>query len=136
MTLNGMMLLLLLALAFNLFAFALTLFTLSVHLLLALALDQFPFSRVAFAFLIDGLRRGVLHRLSDARQRVAGIMRRSRRVLAEGRGRVWAGMALAQLRQSGEGVPSRLTGVVGTWKPVVGPQVNQHYSITQLLSTV
>lgn len=74
MTLNGVMLLLLLALAFNLFAFALTLFTLSVHLFLALALDQFPFSRVAFAFLIDGLRRGVLHRLSDARQRVAGIM--------------------------------------------------------------
>lgn len=57
-------------------------------------------------------------------------------MLAEGRGRVWAGMALAQLRQSGEGMPSRLTGVVGTWKPVVGPQVNQHYSITQLLSTV
>ena len=114
-TLNGMMLLLL-ALSFNLFAFAFafTLLTLSVHLLLALALDQFPFSRVAFAFPIDGLRRRVLHRLSDARQCVTGIMRRSRRVLAEGRGRVWAGMTLAQLRQSGEGVSGSLTGVVGT----------------------
>ena len=48
-------------------------------------------------------------------------------MLAEGWGWVWAGMALAQLRQSGEGMSGSLTGVVGTWKPV-GPKVNQHYS--------
>lgn len=94
-------------LSLDLFAF--TLFALSVgHLLLALSLHQLAFSGVPLAFPVDGLGRGMLHRLPDTRERVTSIMTGSRRVLAVSGRLMRTSMALAQLRQSGKRVSARL----------------------------
>lgn len=96
---------------------ALALFTFSMdHLLLSLSLDEFALPGVALALAVDGLRRGMLHSLSDGGERVSGAVGRGRRVLSIGWGLMRAAVALAQLRQPREGVARRLArGVVRAW---------------------
>lgn len=92
--------------------FAFTLFPLTVgHFVLALALQDLAFSRVPFALPVQCLRRRMLHSLSDAGKRVAGTVRRPRRVLSIRR-RLVSSVTLAEFCQPGEGVSARLTGGV------------------------
>lgn len=52
-------------------------FTLAVgHLLLSLTLDKFALAGVSLTLTVDGLRRGVLHGLANARKRVSAAMGR------------------------------------------------------------
>jgi hypothetical protein len=54
-------------LALDLLTLALTLFTLPVyHLLLTVSFEKFPLSGIALTFLVDRLRRRMLHCLADA----------------------------------------------------------------------
>ena len=57
----------------------------------------------------------MLHGLPDARERVSSIMTRGRGVLPIGGRLMWTSVALAQLRQSGKGMPAGLVRrMVGT----------------------
>lgn len=119
MTLDWVMLLL--PLTFQLLALQLltfTLFSLSMcHLvLLALSFNQLLVPGVSLTLSVDRLGRRMLHCLTNAWKRVSWVMRGGRMGLAIGGRRMRTSMTLAQLRQSGEGVPGRLARVViGTY---------------------
>lgn len=103
MTLNRMMLLFSLLTLHLLPLFALALFAFPVrHLLMSLSLQHFALPRISFAVAVQ-LGRRMLHRLTDARKRVAGAMRRLR-MLSVWRRLVWSTGSLSQICQTGQRV--------------------------------